>query len=172
MKKALAGFGWDARATDGQEFDLDCAVFMLDENSKVISDAHFIFFNQKLSPCGSVLHYGDNRTGAGEGDDETVLVEFDKVPAQVKKLLFAVSIHEAEARNQNFGMVSNAFMRVLNSDNQTEIARFDLSEDAAVETAMIFGELYRYGDEWKFKAVGQGFAGGLSALAKEYGVNI
>ena len=172
MKTTLAGLGWDTRATDGQDFDLDCSVFMIDESNKVISDANFIFFNNKVSPCCSVTHNGDNLTGEGNGDDESVLVEFDKVPAEVKKLIFAVTIHEAEARSQNFGMVSNAFMRIVNNDNQEEIARFDLSEDASVETAMIFGELYRHNNEWKFKAVGQGFAGGLSALAKEHGVNI
>ncbi len=172
MKTALSGLGWDARATDGQEFDLDCSVFMINETNKVLSDAYFIFFNQKQSECGSVIHNGDNRTGAGDGDDETVQVAFDKVPAEVKKLVFAVTIHEADERNQNFGMVSNAYMRIVNDSNQEEIARFDLSEDASTETAMIFGELYRHNDDWKFKAVGQGFAGGLSALAKEHGVNI
>ncbi|MBY3789161.1 TerD family protein [Photobacterium carnosum] len=172
MTKTLAGLGWDTRATDGQDFDLDCSVFMVDESNKVLSDANFIFFNNKVSPCGSVTHNGDNLTGEGEGDDESVLVDFDKVPAEVKKLVFSVTIHEADARGQNFGMVSNAFMRIVNSDNQEEIARFDLSEDASIETAMIFGELYRHNSEWKFKAVGQGFSGGLSALAKEHGVNI
>ncbi len=172
MKQALAGLGWDARATDGQEFDLDCSVFMVGDNNKVLSDANFIFFNQKESLCGSVIHNGDNRTGEGDGDDESVLVDFDKVPAEIKKLVFAVTIHEADTRGQNFGMVSNAFMRIINNDNQQEIARFDLSEDASIETAMIFGELYRHNDEWKFKAVGQGFSGGLSALASQHGVNI
>jgi tellurium resistance protein TerD len=172
MKTAISGLGWDARATDGQEFDLDCSVFMIDETNKVLSDAYFIFFNQKNSECGSVIHNGDNRTGAGDGDDETVKISFDKVPAKVKKLVFAVSIHEADERNQNFGMVSNAYMRIVNESDNAEIARFDLSEDASTETAMIFGELYRHNDDWKFKAVGQGFAGGLSALAKEHGVNI
>ncbi|WP_394168066.1 TerD family protein [Photobacterium piscicola] len=172
MKVAMAGLGWDARATDGADFDLDCSVFMLGENGKVLSDENFIFFNNKTSPCASVTHQGDNRSGAGDGDDEQVMVSFDKVPSAVVKMIFAVTIHEAEARKQNFGQVSNAYMRIVNNDNQQEIARFDLSEDASVETAMVFGELYRHNAEWKFKAVGQGFAGGLSALALEYGVNI
>jgi tellurium resistance protein TerD len=172
MKTAIAGLGWDMRVTDGSAFDLDASVFMVGADEKVISDASFIFFNNKTSPCGSVVHQGDNRTGEGAGDDETVALHFDKIPAEVQKLVFAVTIHEAEERKQNFGMVSNAYIRIVNADNNTEIARFDLSEDASTETAMNFGELYRHNAEWKFKAVGQGFAGGLSALAKQYGVNV
>ncbi|MEJ4044129.1 TerD family protein [Erwinia sp. SLM-02] len=172
MNIAMAGLGWDARVTDGQDFDLDASVFMVGEDGKVLNDSGFIFFNNKLSSCGSVEHQGDNRTGAGDGDDEQVKVELSKIPADVKKLVFAVTIYDAEARKQNFGMVSNSFMRIYNNDNGTEIARFDLSEDASTETAMVFGELYRHGTEWKFKAVGQGFAGGLSALASQHGVNV
>lgn len=172
MNIAMAGLGWDARVTDGAGFDLDASVFMVGEDGKVISDASFIFFNNKTSSCGSVNHMGDNRTGEGDGDDEQVKVELSKIPAEVKKLVFAVTIYDAEVRNQNFGMVSNSYMRVVNHDNGSEIARFDLSEDASTETAMIFGELYRHNAEWKFKAVGQGFAGGLSALASQHGVNI
>lgn len=172
MKVALVGLGWDARATDGQAFDLDCSVFMIGQDGKVLSDANFIFFNNKTSPCGAVVHQGDNLTGEGEGDDEQVLIQLENVAADVQKMIFAVTIYEAETRNQNFGQVSTAYMRIVNNDNSTEIARFDLSEDAAIETAMVFGELYRHNAEWKFKAVGQGFAGGLSALAKQYGVNI
>ena len=172
MKTAIAGLGWDMRVTDGSAFDLDASVFMVGADEKVISDASFIFFNNKTSPCGSVVHQGDNRTGEGAGDDETVALHFDKIPAEVQKLVFAVTIHEAEERKQNFGMVSNAYIRIVNADNNTEIARFDLSENASTETAMNFGELYRHNAEWKFKAVGQGFAGGLSALAKQYGVNV
>ena len=167
MKTAIAGLGWDMRVTDGSAFDLDASVFMVGADEKVISDASFIFFNNKTSPCGSVVHQGDNRTGEGAGDDETVALHFDKIPAEVQKLVFAVTIHEAEERKQNFGMVSNGYIRIVNADNNTEIARFDLSEDASTETAMNFGELYRHNAEWKFKAVGQGFAGGLSALAKQ-----
>lgn len=172
MNVAMVGLGWDARVTDGAEFDLDASVFMVGENDKVLSDAHFIFFNNKDSVCGSVSHQGDNRTGEGDGDDEQVKIDLTKVPAEVKKMVFSVTIYDAEKRSQNFGMVSNSFIRVFNNDNGTEIARFDLSEDASTETAMVFGELYRHNNEWKFKAVGQGFAGGLSALASQYGVNI
>lgn len=172
MTVAMVGLGWDARVTDGAEFDLDASVFMVGENGKVLSDASFIFFNNKLSTCGSVEHQGDNRTGEGDGDDEQVKITLAQIPAEVKKLVFAVTIYDAEGRKQNFGMVNNSFMRVYNHDTNAEIARFDLSEDASTETAMIFGELYRHGEEWKFKAVGQGFAGGLAALASQHGVNI
>ena len=172
MNVALVGLGWDARVTDGQAFDLDASVFLVGDDGKVLSDSHFVFYNNTTSPDGAVQHQGDNRTGEGDGDDEQVKIELDKVGAEVKKLVFAVTIHEAEARKQNFGMVSNSYMRVVNNDNGAEIARFDLSEDASTETAMIFGELYRHGTEWKFKAVGQGFAGGLGALAKQHGINI
>jgi len=172
MNVAMAGLGWDARITDGQGFDLDASVFMVGENGKVLNDSGFIFFNNKLSSCGSVEHQGDNRTGEGDGDDEQIKVTLSKVPADITRLVFAVTIYDAEARKQNFGMVSNSFMRIYNNDNGTEIARFDLSEDASTETAMIFGELYRHGSEWKFKAVGQGFAGGLAALASQHGVNV
>ena len=172
MNVALVGLGWDARVTEGQAFDLDASVFLVGEDGKVLSDAHFVFYNNTTSPDGAVQHQGDNRTGEGDGDDEQVKIELAKVSADVKKLVFAVTIHEAEARKQNFGMVSNSYMRVVNNDNGAEIARFDLSEDASTETAMIFGELYRHGAEWKFKAVGQGFAGGLGALAQQHGINI
>ena len=169
---ALVGLGWDARSTDGAAFDLDASVFLVGENGKVLSDGHFIFYNQKTSPDGAVVHSGDNTTGAGEGDDETVSINLPGVDPNIQRIVFAVTIHEAEARNQNFGMVRNAFMRVLNKDSNTELARFDLSEDYSTETAMVFGEVYRNGAEWKFKAVGQGFAGGLNALAKDHGVNV
>ncbi|NIF23056.1 TerD family protein [Candidatus Pantoea multigeneris] len=172
MNVAMAGLGWDARVTDGQGFDLDASVFIVGENGKVLSDSSFIFFNNKQSTCGSVEHQGDNRTGEGDGDDEQVKITLSKVPAEAKKLVFAVTIYDAETRKQNFGMVSNSYIRIFNNDNGTEIARFDLSEDASTETAMVFGELYRNGAEWKFKAVGQGFAGGLSALAAQHGVNV
>lgn len=172
MNVALVGTGWDARVTDGQAFDLDASVFLVGENGKVLSDSHFVFYNNTTSPDGAVQHQGDNRTGEGDGDDEQVKIDLTKVAADVKKLVFAVTIHEADSRKQNFGMVSNSFMRVVNNDNGSEIARFDLSEDASTETAMIFGELYRHGAEWKFKAVGQGFAGGPAALATQHGINI
>jgi tellurium resistance protein TerD len=168
----IVGLGWDARATDGKEFDLDASVFMVGADGKVLSDQNFIFYGNKASPDGSVEHQGDNLTGEGDGDDEQVKVALNDVPAEVQKLVFAVTIHEAESRGQTFGQVSNAFMRVVNQDGEAEIARFDLSEDAAMETAQVFGEVYRNGDEWKFKAIGQGYAGGLGPLAASYGVNI
>ena len=166
------GLGWDARVTDGSAFDLDASAFLLNEGGKVRADSDFIFYNNKVSSDGSVVHMGDNTSGAGEGDDELVSIDLTKVPADVHKVAFTVTIHEGEARRQNFGQVSNAYIRVMNKADGKEIARYDLSEDYSVETALTFGELYRHGAEWKFKAIGQGFAGGLGPLAKNYGVNI
>ena len=168
----VVGLGWDARATDGADFDLDASVFLLNDAGKVRSDADFVFYNNKIGGNGSVEHTGDNRTGAGDGDDESVKIDLTKLPADVTKVAFAVTIHEADARKQNFGMVSKAYIRVVNQAGGGEIARYDLSEDSSTETAMIFGELYRHNSEWKFKAIGQGFAGGLGPLATNYGVNI
>ncbi|MEM9196264.1 MAG: TerD family protein [Pseudomonadota bacterium] len=172
LKAITVGLGWDTRATDGADFDLDASLFITADTGKVRSDADFIFYNNVKSADGSVEHMGDNRTGEGEGDDEQVKIALDKVATDVKKLVFAVTIHEADSRSQNFGMVQNAFIRVVNQAGEVEIARYDLSEDFSTETALIFGEVYRHNDEWKFKAVGQGFAGGLGALAREHGVNI
>ncbi len=171
LKKLLVGLGWDPRATDGKEFDLDGSVFLLNTSGKARSDADFIFYNNLKSADGSVAHSGDNRSGQGDGDDETVTVDLDKVPADVDKISVCVTIHDAAARNQNFGMVSKAFIRCINGGDNKEIARFDLSEDSSVETAMIFGEIYRAGAEWKFKAIGQGFAGGLAPLARSFGID-
>ena len=172
LNNVLIGLGWDARPTDGADFDLDASAFMLKNDGKVRSDADFIFYNQKHSACGSVEHLGDNLTGKGEGDDETLVLQLNKIPVDVERVTFAVTIHEAETRKQNFGQVSNAFIRVVNKDSGVEIARYDLSEDASVETAMIFGEIYRHNGEWKFKAVGQGYAGGLAPLTRQFGVNV
>ena len=172
LKSVTIGLGWDARATDGKDFDLDASVFLCGEDGKVRSDADFVFYNNDTGADGAVVHQGDNKTGEGEGDDEQVTIDLSSVPADVNKLSFAVTIHEAESREQNFGMVSNAFMRVVNSDDDNEIARYDLSEDYSLETAMVFGEVYRHGDEWKFKAIGQGFNGGLGPLAESFGVDI
>lgn len=172
MTRVLIGLGWDARATDGADFDLDASVFMLTAAGKVRSDADFIFYNQLKSTCASVEHTGDNKTGSGDGDDEAVKVQLANVPAEITKLAFTVTIHDADARRQNFGMVSNAYMRVVNEDTNVEVARFDLTEDASTETAMVFGELYRHNGEWKFKAVGQGYAGGLAAMARQFGVDV
>ena len=172
MTKVLVGLGWDARSTDGTEFDLDASAFLLGANGKVADDSHFIFYGQLSFPNGSVVHQGDNLTGDGDGDDEVIEVDIQNVPANVQKISFTVSIHEAAARRQTFGMVDNAFIRVVNKADGKELARYDLTEDGSTETAMIFGELYRHGGDWKFRAVGQGYTGGLSALAVNYGVNI
>jgi len=172
LKNIIVGLGWDARPTDGADFDLDASAFMVKEDGKVRSDSDFIFYNQTKSSCGSVEHTGDNRTGQGDGDDETLVVLLDKVPADIQRIIFTVTIHDADVRKQNFGQVSHAYVRVVNRDNDNEVTRYDLSEDASIETAMIFGEIYKHGSEWKFKAVGQGYAGGLAALAKQYGINI
>ena len=173
MSKVDLGLGWNPRATDGKAFDLDAVAFLTGEDGKVRLDGEFIFFNQKVSPCGSVTHNGDNRTGDGDGDDETISVDLSKVPQEVAKIVFAVTIHEGQQNSQNFGMVDKAYIRVINQDaNAEELARFDLSEDGSTEDAMIFGELYRHSGEWKFKAVGQGFSGGLGALAASYGVAV
>lgn len=172
LTAVTVGLGWDTRMTDGQGFDLDASVFLQGDGGRVRSDADFVFYNNRTAANGAVEHKGDNLTGEGTGDDEVVAVALDRLPADVQKLSFAVTIHEADARRQNFGMVSNAFIRVLNAAGGTEIARYDLSEDASTETAMIFGELYRHGGEWKFKAIGQGFAGGLGPLAQSFGVTV
>ena len=172
LKNVLVGLGWDARSTDGQDFDLDSSIFMATENGKVPSDSHFIFYNQLRSPCGGVEHTGDNLTGDGDGDDESVIVKLDQVQSDIKSLFITVTIHEADARRQNFGQVSNAFVRLVNNDTNEEVVRFDLSEDYSTETAMVFGEIYRHNGEWKFRAIGQGYSGGLFALCKQYGVNV
>lgn len=172
MTKILVGLGWDERATDGAEFDLDASIFLLKSDGKVRADNDFIFYNNLTSSDGSVVHQGDNRTGEGEGDDEAVKIDLAKVPAEVDKISVTVTIHDAVNRNQNFGQVANAFIRVVNDENNEEVARYDLSEDYSIETAMIFGEIYRHSGEWKFKAVGQGYEGGLKALATGFGISI
>ena len=172
LKKILIGLGWETRSSDGVDFDLDASAFMVGDNGNVIREEDFIFYNQLFSLCGSVEHTGDNLTGAGEGDDEALKIYFEKVPALIKRIVVCVTIHDAQARNQNFGQVDNAFMRIVNLENDIEIARFDLTEDYSTETAMIFGEVYRHNHEWKFKAVGQGFSGGLDALCAKFGVEV
>jgi tellurium resistance protein TerD len=172
LTAVTVGLGWDARTTTGTDFDLDASALVTDANSKVISDGHFIFFNNLKTPDGSVEHLGDNLTGDGDGDDEQVNVSLATVPPEVDKVVFAVSIYEGESRSQSFGQVRNAFIRVVNQAGGAELARYDLTEDASTETAMIFGELYRNGAEWKFRAVGQGYASGLAGIAKDFGVNI
>ncbi|WP_329330378.1 TerD family protein [Streptomyces luteogriseus] len=165
LTAVLVGLGWDVRTTTGTDYDLDAS-------GKVPSDQHFVFYNQLKSPDGSVEHTGDNLTGEGEGDDESVKVNLAAVPAEIEKIVFPVSIHDAENRGQSFGQVRNAFIRVVNQAGGQEIARYDLSEDASTETAMVFGELYRHGTEWKFRAVGQGYASGLAGIASDFGVNV
>ncbi|MGW5479166.1 TerD family protein [Streptomyces sp. NPDC004008] len=166
------GLGWDVRTTTGADYDLDASALLLDTSGKVVSDQHFIFYNNLRSPDGSVEHTGDNLTGEGEGDDEVIKVNLAVVPDGVDKIVFPVSIHDADMRGQSFGQVRNAYIRVLNQAGGREIARYDLSEDASSETAMVFGELYRHGNEWKFRAVGQGYASGLRGIAADFGVNV
>ena len=172
LKKISVGLGWDVRETEGMDFDLDASCFLTGETGKVRSDADFIFYNQLQTPDGSVQHTGDNLTGEGEGDDESIIVDLSAISPDIFKLAFSVTIHDAPARGQNFGQVSAAFIRVVNVETNNEIVRYDLSEDASTETAMIFGEVYRNAGEWKFRAVGQGFAGGLGPMAKSFGVAI
>jgi tellurium resistance protein TerD len=172
LQNIIIGLGWDSRATDGASFDLDASAFLTKEDGKVRADSDFIFYNNAKSSDGSVEHTGDNTTGEGEGDDEQIKVNLGSVPSDITKVAVTVTIHDAEARHQNFGMIQSAFIRVVDAANNNEIVRYDLSEDFSVETAMIFGEVYRHGGEWKFKAVGQGFAGGLGALARNFGVNV
>ena len=171
MTKVLVGLGWDPRATDGQDFDLDASAFLLDSTGKVRGDNDFIFYNNLSDAAQSVVHAGDNRTGAGDGDDESLKVDLTKIPAEVDKIAFTVTIDDAEARRQSFGQVGGAFIRLVNDATGVEVARYDLSEDASTETAMIFGELYRHNNEWKFRAVGQGYAGGLKAMCDQYGIS-
>jgi tellurium resistance protein TerD len=172
LRKIVIGLGWDVRATDGADFDLDASLFLLSANGRVRSDADFIFYNNLRSADGSVEHTGDNRTGEGDGDDEAIKVNPESVPVEVEKLSVTVTIHDAQGRGQNFGQVDNAFIRVVNEEGGAEIVRYDLSEDASTETAMIFGEVYRHGRDWKFRAVGQGYDGGLGPLAQGFGVNV
>ncbi|MGW1836353.1 TerD family protein [Streptomyces sp. NPDC002067] len=171
LTQIMVGLGWDARSTTGAPFDLDASA-LLCASGRVLGDEYFVFYNNLKSPDGSVEHTGDNLTGEGEGDDESVLVDLTGVPAQVDKIVFPVSIHEADLRGQSFGQVSNAFIRIVNQADGSELARYDLSEDASSETAMIFGEVYRYNGEWKFRAVGQGYASGLRGIALDFGVNV
>jgi tellurium resistance protein TerD len=172
ISKCLIGLGWDSRSTDGADFDLDASAFMLNEDGKIVSDQHFIFYGALTSPCRSIQHTGDNLTGDGDGDDESIKIDLAAVPSNINKIVVGVTIHEAKARSQNFGQVSNAFMRVVDEKSSEEVVRYDLSEDYSTETALIFGELYRYNNDWKFRAVGQGYEGGLNAMAINYGVNI
>ena len=172
LKQVSVGLGWDVRTTTGTDFDLDASAILCGADGKVSSDQNFVFFNNLKSPDGSVEHLGDNLTGEGEGDDEAVRVDLDRVAGDVQKVVFPVSIYDADTRSQSFGQVTNAFIRVVDTSNNTELARYDLSEDASTETAMVFGELYRNGAEWKFRAIGQGYSSGLAGIARDYGVRI
>jgi tellurium resistance protein TerD len=172
LTAVLVGLGWDARTTSGAAFDLDASALMLNASGKILSDEHFVFFNNLKSPEGSVEHTGDNLTGEGDGDDESIKVSLAGVPVEADKILITVSIYDAESRAQSFGQVRNAYIRVLNQADGAELARYDLSEDASNETAMIFGELYRHSGDWKFRAVGQGYASGLAGIARDFGVNL
>ena len=173
LTKLLVGLGWDINKYDGQAaFDLDAAAFLLGANGKVKSDADFVFYNNPKHSSGAVQHMGDNRTGAGEGDDEVIRVDLAAVPAEIDKIDFTVTIHEAEERKQNFGQVSNAFIRVVDDAKGQELIRYDLGEDFSIETAVVVGELYRNAGEWKFNAIGSGFKGGLRALCLNFGVNV
>jgi tellurium resistance protein TerD len=172
LKAVSVGLGWDVRSTTGTDFDLDASALGLAESHKILSDDYFVFFNNPSSPEGAIVHQGDNLTGAGEGDDEVINVDLTTVPATVGSIVFPVSIYEGDSRGQSFGQVRNAFIRVVDQATSTELTRYDLSEDASTETAMVFGELYRNGPEWKFRAIGQGYASGLAGIARDFGVNL
>ena len=173
LKEILIGLGWDVKRYDGgKDFDLDSSVFMLGANGKVRDDDDFVFYGNLKHKSGAVEHMGDNLTGEGEGDDEQIKIDLSKVPADIEKIDFTVTIYEAEERKQNFGQVENAFIRVVDATNGKELIRYDLGEDFSIETAVVIGELYRNKGEWKFNAIGSGFEGGLASLGKNYGVNV
>ena len=173
LKKVLIGLGWDVNAFDsGGDFDLDTAAFMLGSDGKCPSDKEFVFYGNLKHPSGGVEHMGDNLTGAGDGDDEQILIDLSKVPDSVSKIDFTVTIYEAEERRQNFGQVSNAFIRIVDESSGAELIRYDLGEDFSIETAIVVGELYRNGAEWKFNAIGSGFQGGLAALCGHFGISV
>lgn len=173
LNKLVLGLGWDTnKYSGGEAFDLDAAAFLLGESGRVVKDTDFVFYNNLLHESGAVEHMGDNLTGQGEGDDEQIKVDLSKVPTAYQKIAFTVTINDAEARKQNFGQVSNAFIRVANEADGQELLRFDLGEDFSVETAVVFAELYRHAGEWKFNAVGNGFKGGLVALCQNFGVQV
>ncbi len=173
LKKVIIGLGWDTnKYSGGHAFDLDSSVFLVGSNGRTNHDEDFIFYNNLESRNKAVVHLGDNRTGEGDGDDEQIILEFDKMPTDVERMAVSVTIHEAMERNQNFGQVSNAYVRVLDAATETELIRYDLGEDFSIETALIVCEIYRHNGEWKFSAVGSGFQGGLAALCKNYGLDV
>lgn len=173
MTHACVGLGWDPRTTDGAQFDLDASALLLGADGKALSDQHFVFYGNLQDPDGTVVHQGDNLTGDGDGDDETINVDLRAVSSQVDRIVFVVSIYDAGNRGQNFGQVANSFIRVYDGDdpnNESKVVRFDLGEDASTETALVFGELYRRGPEWKFRAIGQGYTSGLAGVIATYGL--
>ncbi|OIK08402.1 TerD family protein [Bacillus sp. MUM 13] len=173
LKNIIVGLGWDTNKYDGgHDFDLDSSVFLLNASGKVNSDKDFVFFNNLQGGNGSVVHTGDNLTGQGDGDDEQIKIDLTAVPAEVEKIAFTITIHEAESRGQNFGQVSNAFVRVVNEQGNEELIRYDLGEDFSIETAVVVAELYRHNGEWKFNAIGSGYQGGLAALVTDYGLQV
>ncbi|MBO3443374.1 MULTISPECIES: TerD family protein [Clostridia] len=173
LKHVLIGLGWDTNKYDGGfDFDLDTAAFLIGENGKVISDLDFVFYNNASHTSGSVKHLGDNRTGAGDGDDEQIQVDLSLIPSNISKVAFTVTIHEAQERRQNFGQVSNSYIRVVDVDKNEELINFELGEDFSIETAVVVAEIYRHNGEWKFNALGSGFEGGLAALCNNFGINI
>ena len=175
---ARIGLGWDVNRYDGgQDFDLDACVFLLGSNGKVLKDEDFVFYNNLTARDGAVVHTGDNRTGEGEGDDEAIIIDFSKIPQEIEKIAVTVTIFDAQVKNQNFGQVSNAYVRVVKIDNPDdevgeETLRFDLVEEFSIETALVVCEIYRYNGDWKFNAVAAGYQGGLEALCRSYGVNV
>ena len=173
LKKLLVGLGWDINAYDsGAAFDLDASAFLVGDNGKVPTEKEFVFYGNLKHVSGGVVHMGDNRTGEGEGDDEQIKIDLDKVPSNISKIAFTVTIYEAEGRRQNFGQVSNAFIRIVDEVTNEELIRYDLGEDFSIETAIVVGELYRHNGEWKFNAIGSGFQGGLAALCNHYGIEV
>ena len=173
LSKVIIGLGWDLNKYDGgTDFDLDASVFLLGENGKVTNDADFVFYNNPSGGNGAIVHSGDNRTGAGDGDDEQIIVDLKSIPANIQRVTFTITIHDGEARNQNFGQVSNSFVRIVNEESNEELIRYDLGEDFSIETALVVGELYRHNNEWKFSAIGSGYQGGLAALATDFGLQI
>ncbi|MEH7545300.1 tellurium resistance protein TerD [Neobacillus bataviensis] len=173
LTNVVVGLGWDTNKYDGgNDFDLDSSIFLLGENGKVTNESDFIFYNNREGAGGAVVHTGDNRTGAGDGDDEQVKINLTTVPANIQRIAFTITIHEADSRNQNFGQVSNSYARIFNEATGEELIRYDLGEDFSIETAVVVGELYRHNGEWKFSAIGSGYQGGLAALATDFGLSI
>ncbi|MBS4215950.1 TerD family protein [Neobacillus rhizophilus] len=173
LSKVVVGLGWDTNKYDGgNDFDLDSSVFLLGENGKVTTESDFVFYNNPQGAGGAVVHTGDNRTGAGDGDDEQVNINLSAIPANIQRIAFTITIHDAGSRNQNFGQVSNSYARIFNEETGQELIRYDLGEDFSIETAIVVGELYRHNGEWKFSAIGSGYQGGLAALATDFGLQV